>query len=155
MEKSQSSPAQAPRPVAVRGPAPSSHPCLSCGACCAFFRVAFYWREAEETVEGRPGPVPVALTEDLDSHQRCMKGTNRKRGGHCVALQGRVGKQASCAIYDRRPSPCRAFPASYEEGRRNQRCDQARAAHGLPPLGPRDWLPPRPASHSGSPERGG
>ena len=35
-----------------------SHPCLRCGACCAWFRVAFHWTEAD-TVLG--GAVPAAL----------------------------------------------------------------------------------------------
>lgn len=90
-------------------------------------------------MEGRPGPVPLPLTEELDSSQRCMRGTNEKHQSRCAALGGRVGRDARCTIYERRPSPCRAFGASYEEGEPNPRCDQARAAHGLPPLSGQDW----------------
>jgi Fe-S-cluster containining protein len=121
----------------------ASHPCLSCGACCAYFRVAFYWREAEKNppagIESVYG-VPRDLVEELDDFTRCMKGTNIKRGAQCVALSGRIGKKVACTIYEKRPSPCRAFAASYVHGSVNKRCDEARAAHGLPALTPKDWI---------------
>ena len=37
------------------------NPCMTCGACCAYFRVSFYWAEADDA----GGPVPSALTEPL------------------------------------------------------------------------------------------
>ena len=114
------------------------HPCLSCGACCAYFRVSFYWREAEFL--DQQNAVPLALVEDLDSRFRAMKGTNKKHHPSCVALKGRIGKAAKCTIYENRPSPCRDFAASYEYGIANPRCDDARRAHGLPPLTPGDML---------------
>jgi Fe-S-cluster containining protein len=110
------------------------HPCLSCGACCAFFRVSFYWREAEAGAHS----VPLHLTEDYSSLQRNMRGTNGKKP-RCVALGGKVGERVGCTIYESRPSPCRAFQASYENGEQNGRCDCARAQHGLKPLQPVDW----------------
>jgi Fe-S-cluster containining protein len=116
------------------------HPCLSCGACCAFFRVSFYWREAEAGIHS----VPLSLTEDYSSLQRNMRGTNGKKP-RCVALGGKVGEQVACTIYESRPSPCRVFQASYENGIENDRCDRAREQYGLKPLQPEDWLPIRPA----------
>lgn len=114
-----------------------SHPCLACGACCAYFRVAFYWRE----------DVPDSLAEDLDSFRKVMKGTNMKHSRRCVSLEGRVGESVVCSSYARRPTPCRDFQASYENGEKNLRCDQARAAHGLLPLRRSDWeLPIPPAA---------
>jgi hypothetical protein len=101
--------------------------------------VVFYWREAEAG-DNPPLPVPLKLTEELDEFHRCMQGTNKKRGAQCVALKGRIGEQAACTIYESRPTPCRAFAASYSEGKPNQRCDEARAAHGLEPLKPKDWV---------------
>lgn len=113
------------------------NPCVSCGACCAHFRVQFYWREAN------PGdsenPVPPHLFEDLTPQHRCMKGTAKKHHPKCEGLKGRIGKDARCSIYTFRPTPCRAFTASFADGLRHERCDQARAAHGLPPLKPSDW----------------
>ncbi len=101
-----------------------SSPCLACGACCAAFRVAFYWAE----------PVPAALTERLDPHRAVMRGT-RADPVRCVALEGTVGQATRCAIYDDRPSPCRELaPSTPQAG--NPQCDAARARYGLPPLAP-------------------
>lgn len=119
------------------GTAAGKNPCVSCGACCAHFRVQFYWREAN------PGdcenPVPPDLFEELTPQHRCMKGTGKKHHPKCEGLKGRIGKDASCSIYSQRPTPCRAFTASYADGLKHERCDEARAAHGLPPLRPSDW----------------
>lgn len=109
------------------------HPCQSCGACCAYYRVAFHWMQAE------PGGVPLALTQDLDLQQRVMKGTDRKHRPRCVALRGEVGQSVACTIYESRPTPCRRFTASYEKGVREPRCDEAREVHGLRPLTKADW----------------
>lgn len=114
-----------------------SNPCVTCGACCAFFRVQFYWREAN------PGEsdhvVPADQFEDLDDRFRCMKGTADKHRPRCVALAGRIGRDVRCSIYAHRPSPCRAFTASFSDGVHRSRCDQARRGHGLKPLKPKDW----------------
>lgn len=115
----------------------ASHPCLTCGACCAYFRVSFYWREAEPDSETQ---VPVELTDNYSSTFRTMKGTSNKHHARCVALEGKVGEQVGCSIYQHRPTPCRAFDASFENGEHNPRCDQARAKYGLRPLQRKDWL---------------
>ena len=58
--------------------------CLSCGACCASFRVSFYWAETTEVIlEG----VPQELTDAIAPFYNCMKGTNHKQP-RCIALQG-------------------------------------------------------------------
>lgn len=116
-----------------------THPCLGCGACCAFFRVAFYWREANR--EDTEKAVPIELTEDITAQERCMKGTNTKHNPKCIALKGRVGRDAHCSIYQNRSSTCKKFQASYENGEHNLRCDEARARHGLPPLTKQDFPP--------------
>lgn len=67
-----------------------------------------------------------------------MKGTEAIPP-RCVALEGTVGDTVRCAIYDRRPSPCRNFKPSFENGKREERCDQARIAMGLEPLEPSSW----------------
>ncbi len=114
------------------------NPCLDCGACCASYRVSFYWREADEA---QGGLVPLELTEDLTPLRRCMKGTNQKRP-RCIALEGEVGVRVRCTIYERRPTPCREFGVTWENGalRASEgelaRCSAARAAWGLLPLGP-------------------
>jgi hypothetical protein len=107
-----------------------THPCRTCGACCATYRVSFYWAE----------PVPEALTQRITPTMVAMRGTCGP-GPRCVALDGELGQATTCTIYDARPSPCREFSASLEGGEPNQRCDAARARHGLLPLTPRDWIP--------------
>lgn len=111
------------------------HPCLSCGACCAHYRVSLHWSEAEPE-SGAPdlgGRVPIALTETFGPHQRSMRGTWAKQP-HCVALQGVVGTSVGCSIYDDRPSACRDLRMSWEDGGPNPQCGQARIAYGLAPL---------------------
>lgn len=112
------------------------HPCQKCGACCASFRVSFYWMQAESYVENS---VPQSFAEDLDLSTRCMKGTNDKHHPKCTALMGRVGHLVNCSIYQNRPSPCRNFKASYENGKHEPRCDEARAKHGLKPILKQEW----------------
>lgn len=112
------------------------NPCLRCGACCARFRVSFYWGEADEA---QGGTVPPEMTEPLTPFRLCMVGTNR-RHPRCVALRGEIGRRVYCAIYARRPSPCREFGVEWDGGRLRweaedlARCNAARAAWGLPPL---------------------
>lgn len=110
------------------------HPCLRCGACCAHYRVSFYWAERDDA----SGAVPAALTEPLTPHLVAMRGSNQK-SPRCVALAGTVGQSASCTIYPQRPSPCHELKASWEDGQPDDRCDKARRAHGLPPLTLTDW----------------
>jgi Fe-S-cluster containining protein len=112
-----------------------NHPCLRCGACCAFFRVAFHWSEAEGVTGGI---VPLALTEKLDPHRLAMRGTSASKP-RCVALVGVVGQAAHCGIYEQRPSVCREVDPSWQFGTVSAQCDKARIAHGLPPLMPQDW----------------
>ncbi len=112
------------------------HPCQKCGACCASFRVSFYWIQAEDYIENS---VPQNFIEDLDLSTRCMKGTNHKHQPKCSALSGRVGQIVGCTIYNNRPSPCRNFKASYENGHQEPRCDEARQKHGLKSLTKMDW----------------
>ena len=106
-------------------------PCTSCGACCAVYRVSFLRKELDSEVGGT---VPAALAEALGEQgarmRRCADGVAR-----CVALQGRIGERVSCAIYERRPSPCRAFAPQAAFGQGDVHCGEARRRHGLPPLG--------------------
>jgi len=114
---------------------PQDHHCLRCGACCASFRVAFHWSEAQpENADG----VPAALVQSLRHHELAMRGTDAA-SPRCVALQGDIGTRAACGIYAQRPSPCRALRASWEDGTPEPQCDRARAKHGLAPLTAADW----------------
>jgi Fe-S-cluster containining protein len=109
-----------------------SNPCLSCGACCAYFRASFHWLE---TTAAADGITPAELTVPVSRHFVAMRGSDR-RPPRCIALEGTIGNAVRCSIYDRRASPCREFQASWVDGVHNERCDRARAAHGLLPLPP-------------------
>jgi Fe-S-cluster containining protein len=113
------------------------HPCQTCGACCAAYRVAFHWSEAAPELGGA---TPPGLTVALDPHRVAMAGT-LVEPIRCAALQGEVGIATRCTIYAARPSPCRELVASWERGVRSPQCDRARARHGLAPLAPADWAP--------------
>jgi len=114
------------------------HPCQTCGACCASYRVQFYWREAQKADSDHP--VPPNYWLDADDRVRILKGTEDKHHPKCVALKGRIGEFVTCEIYPNRPSPCRNFQASYETGVYNSRCDEARAKHGLKPITKQDFI---------------
>ena len=114
-----------------------SHPCVRCGACCATFRVSFYWSESDPTLT--PNAVPIELTEKLTAHRAHMKHADSIDKHRCVALKGEIGTSVGCSIYENRSTPCRDFEASYESGEPHLRCDKARANHGLAPLTPNDW----------------
>ena len=119
-----------------------SHPCLSCGACCASFRVTFYWAETD----AHPGgSVPVALTVPVTPHRVAMRGTE-VQPVRCVALQGRVGRDAACGIYAQRSSTCRDFSFG------DERCHDARRRHGLAALTARDLAWAKEADNAGRQE---
>ena len=90
--------------------------CLTCGACCAFFRVSFYWAEGE----GMPEEAVEAITPVYS----CMKGTNQKNP-RCIMLSGEIGQQVSCTMYAQRSSSCKDVQAGDEQ------CHKARAGYGL------------------------
>lgn len=105
------------------------HPCFSCGACCAAFRVDFHCSELES--EG--GHVPDGLAERCGVAMVRMRGTDYAQP-LCGALIGRVGVEVRCGIYAERPFPCREFAPLAEIGHFSEACNRARARHGLPCL---------------------
>jgi len=96
--------------------------CLSCGACCANFRVSFFAGECDYHPEGG---VPSHLVVPVSPFRVCMQGTE-KNPPRCVALSGEIGEQVYCSIYQQRSSTCRNFEAGSEA------CIKARARHGVP-----------------------
>lgn len=108
-----------------------ANPCLTCGACCAFFRVSFFWGECQSA----GGSVPDELVVQINPHFVAMRGTEHKPA-RCHQLLGEVGCGVRCGMYEQRSSSCREFEASWENGVHNPRCDDARRAHGLPALMP-------------------
>ena len=104
--------------------------CLSCGACCAAFRVDFHCSDLA-TAE-HPG-VPVKLTVALTATLVRMRGTD-EAPPRCIALEGQIGQQVRCKIYAQRPGPCRDFAPYAPLGIGDDACDRARRRHGLSPL---------------------
>jgi Fe-S-cluster containining protein len=104
------------------------HPCMKCDACCASFRVSFYWAETDAHPDGT---VPQALTVAVSPHFVAMRGTDQ-RPTRCVALHGDIGHRVACTIYEQRSSTCREFSLG------DSRCEAARLRHGLPPLSARE-----------------
>lgn len=100
-----------------------THPCLTCGACCASFRVDFSVYEMQEM----GGCVPDGLAQPLNDTLSRMRGTDHARP-RCAALTGTIGERAACGIYEWRPSPCREFEAGSDA------CQRARQRYGLGPL---------------------
>lgn len=99
----------------------SNFDCQTCGACCAFYRVSFYWAETDAHPNGI---VPQAITKAISPHHVAMLGTVTPTP-RCVALNGDIGKSVGCTIYEKRSSTCREFTMGTAE------CLKARAAHGL------------------------
>lgn len=114
--------------------AQAKNPCINCGACCSFFQVSFYVGECVSL----GGTVPDEKVVQINPHRVAMIGTDRPKP-RCTGLVGTVGKDASCGMYSERSTPCREFDASYSNGIKDERCDKARAAHGLAPLTLNDW----------------
>ena len=102
---------------------------MNCGACCAMYRVSFYWAEANDAPGGW---VPVDTTEQLTPTMRCMRGTSSKTP-RCEQLQGEI-PGALCGIYENRPSVCRELEPYDAEGKPTDQCKRARAVYGLPEL---------------------
>ena len=79
--------------------------CLSCGACCAAFRVDFHCSNlASADVPGEPLELTVPLTATLVR----MRGTD-EAPPRCVGLGGEGGTCVACTFYVCRRGPCRDF----------------------------------------------
>ena len=129
---------------------PMRHPCLTCGACCAHFRISFHWSEADPALGGT---VPIELAEPLRRHELVMRGTSQATP-RCVALDAEIGVRSRCSIHPVRPSVCRAVDASWEFGAPSPQCDKARIAHGMAMLTPADWDWNQPANDDGPDDNG-
>ena len=100
--------------------------CTRCGACCvSSYPDTTYVHISPDEVEAF---TPTERTQLLVSDDRytglyktALRASMDSRGHcRCVALNGPVGSQVSCRVYDRRPGVCRKFEAGSAE------CDYAR-----------------------------
>jgi Fe-S-cluster containining protein len=71
--------------------------------------------------------MPSDYIEPLTAVYSCMKGTNQKQP-HCIALDGVIGQQVSCSMYEHRSSSCKQVQAG------DSQCAKARQAYNLIPL---------------------
>ena len=101
----------------------SINPCLTCGACCSYYRISFYEGEIIS------GHASEDLISELEFPYVCMAGT--ESGGRCNCLTGEIGKEVKCSIYNHRPSVCKGFNIWNSAGIINKRCNNARGKHGL------------------------
>lgn len=112
---------------------PDNYDCTRCGACCVSdFDAVDYVHISTEDAE----PLYADDLEHLiyverkfGAQQLSMKTAYDSRGNcRCIALDGKVGEEVSCSIYDIRPSVCRKFQPGTDV------CDYARQlAFGLSP----------------------
>lgn len=100
--------------------------CLSCGACCFGGHDRYIRLFPEDLDRALPDHAWVQIGED-----RFM----RMSQGHCAQLTPLPGGGLACAVYEQRPTACRAFRAgSFECGRsRAHRMAEADAIR-LPPV---------------------
>jgi Fe-S-cluster containining protein len=93
---------------------PDNYDCQSCGACCIsdFDAVDYVHLLEEDLARLTPEEIKtyVYTEQTFGSPQSSMKTAYDDQGNcRCKALKGTVGKNVSCAIYDRRPNVCRNF----------------------------------------------
>ena len=98
------------------------------------YRVSFHYSEMLKQSHG----VPEGVSRQISPYQNAMIGTDQANP-RCIALSGVVGESTTCEIYENRPSVCRLFKASFENGAVDIACDQARAGKGLRALTAGDW----------------
>lgn len=99
--------------------------CLTCGACCASF----------VCVDVAPDN-PISPEDCWDITKRGKSGEftvdrfirRKETDFSCTALEGEIGKNASCRVYENRPRMCRQFEAG------SDRCHAVRRAYGIEPF---------------------
>lgn len=103
------------------------NPCLSCGACCAAYRVDFHPAELAGGAYAWGEGVPPAMVFPVTPHLVRMQGTDASPP-RCVALVGEIGVAVSCSLHAQRPSPCREFEPWHDA------CARARKIYGMAPV---------------------
>ena len=104
---------------------PDNYDCQNCGACCVSdFDAVDYVHLTEDDLDrlNTEEHDKFVYTEATYGRTMCSMKTKYDPAGNCrcAALEGKVGEQVSCGIYDRRPSVCRKFQPETVE------CDYAR-----------------------------
>ncbi len=99
--------------------------CMTCGACCASF----------VCVDVKPdNPISSKDCWDITKQGENIEFTvdryikRKEEDFSCVALEGKIGKEVSCRVYENRPRMCRQFEAG------SDRCHAVRRAYNLEPF---------------------
>ena len=71
--------------------------------------------------------MPEHYTEPVTAVYSCMAGTNQPFP-RCIALEGEIGRQVSCGMYEARSSSCKEVQIA------DAQCNKARVAHNMIPF---------------------
>ncbi len=71
--------------------------------------------------------MPEHYTEPVTAVYSCMAGTNQP-SPRCIALEGEIGRQVSCGMYEARSSSCKEVQIA------DAQCNKARVAHNMIPF---------------------
>ena len=71
--------------------------------------------------------MPEHYTEPVTAVYSCMAGTNQKNP-RCIALDGTIGQQVSCCMYELRSSSFKEVQIADDQ------CNKARLAHNMLPF---------------------
>lgn len=71
--------------------------------------------------------MPEHYTEPVTAVYSCMAGTNQNNP-RCITLEGTVGEQVSCGMYELRSSSCKEVQVA------DAQCNKARLAHHMIPF---------------------
>lgn len=98
--------------------------CTSCGACCRSFRVALTLCDLQRLVDGTGLHASTLIDwlspDDVDMSGEPSSFVELDTGRRLLVLKQQAGacrflnEQNQCAVYDARPSDCRAFPFALE-----------------------------------------
>lgn len=98
--------------------------CTACGVCCAFaLMVPVTMADSERLSD------IVEITFDSEHPDIAVDRvlSRSRENGHCINLQGNLGEEIGCRIYEDRPSVCREFEAG------SDRCHEYRRIYGIEP----------------------
>ena len=100
--------------------------CMTCGACCA----SFVWvAVASDNTISSEDCWDITRKDKNDDEYTVDRYVKRKETDFsCTALEGTVGENVSCGVYEERPRMCRKFEAG------SDRCHAVRRAYGIEPF---------------------
>jgi uncharacterized protein len=114
--------------------AKKEYDCTSCGACCAYFfednlgevgRSGYgMWISNDPGAPRLPKKL-VVIEPILDTYDAYLRGKKVDGQWRCKSLEGNMGEQVACSIYDIRPRTC----INFEPG--SEGCIRARQSLGL------------------------